>query len=161
MAPPFDAGQGFGLDKPGGTACPNLDCGDRCTIHGARAEQGFGGCIAFDCGGVGQYVSESLFDGVHWRASAAVRAEMTAAFLALRRVAAVSELLEAAQALPLVEADRAAIGRYLERLWPPEGWCQAALLAFDRGPDIGDMHRFLRSLRRYLETPGRVEGQAA
>jgi hypothetical protein len=38
---PFAAGSGFGLDKPGGTPCPNLADDDRCTIHATLREDGW------------------------------------------------------------------------------------------------------------------------
>ena len=44
---------GFGMDKPGGTPCPNLADDDRCRIHATLREDGWSGCVTFDCFGAG------------------------------------------------------------------------------------------------------------
>jgi uncharacterized protein YjbI with pentapeptide repeats len=64
---PFAAGSGFGLDKPGGTPCPNLADDDRCSIHATLREDGWAGCTIFDCFGAGQQVSQVTYAGVSWR----------------------------------------------------------------------------------------------
>ncbi len=45
---PFAAVSGFGIDKPGGTPCPNLAGDDRCTIHATLRRDGWHGCATFD-----------------------------------------------------------------------------------------------------------------
>src|SRR5215213_3753868 len=41
---PFSAGAAFGIDKPGGTPCPNLADDDRCGIHATLRHDGWAGC---------------------------------------------------------------------------------------------------------------------
>jgi hypothetical protein len=66
---PFSAVSGFGMDKPGGTPCPNLADDDRCTIHATLRRDGWSGCVTFDCFGAGQQVSQVTYAGVSWRES--------------------------------------------------------------------------------------------
>jgi hypothetical protein len=42
---PFQAASGFGIDKPGGTPCPNLADDDRCRIHATLREDGWPGSV--------------------------------------------------------------------------------------------------------------------
>ena len=64
---PFSAVSGFGMDKPGGMPCPNLADDDRCRIHATLREDGWSGCVTFDCFGAGQQVSQVTYGGVSWR----------------------------------------------------------------------------------------------
>jgi hypothetical protein len=64
---PFQAASGFGIDKPGGTPCPNLAEDDRCRIHATLREDGWPGCSIFECFGAGQQVSQVSYGGVSWR----------------------------------------------------------------------------------------------
>jgi uncharacterized protein YjbI with pentapeptide repeats len=66
---PFSAVSGFGMDKPGGTPCPNLADDDRCSIHATLRRDGWSGCVTFDCFGAGQQVSQVTYAGVSWRES--------------------------------------------------------------------------------------------
>jgi hypothetical protein len=63
---PFQAASGFGIDKPGGTPCPNLADDDRCSIHTTLREDGWPGCSIFECFGAGQQVSQVTYGGVSW-----------------------------------------------------------------------------------------------
>lgn len=64
---PFQARSGFGMDKPGGTPCPHLADDDRCGIHATLREDGWPGCVIFECFGAGQQVSQVTYGGVSWR----------------------------------------------------------------------------------------------
>ena len=64
---PFSAVSGFGMDKPGGTPCPQLADDDRCSIHATLRQDGWSGCVTFDCFGAGQQVSQVTYGGVSWR----------------------------------------------------------------------------------------------
>ena len=64
---PFSAVSGFGMDKPGGMPCPHLADDDRCGIHATLRQDGWSGCVTFDCFGAGQQVSQVTYGGVSWR----------------------------------------------------------------------------------------------
>ena len=71
VAPPFDATQGFGFNKPAEKPCHHLCTGHRCGIHAELAEQGFSGCVAFDCLGAGQRLTalaRQRFGSADWQA---------------------------------------------------------------------------------------------
>ena len=90
VGPAFDAGQGFGFDKPAHTPCAHL-CGDfRCGIHDRLREHGFPACVTFDCHGAGQRVTQQLFAGRSWKSSPELAPRM---FEAYRRYRALHELL--------------------------------------------------------------------
>lgn len=69
---PFDADQGFGFDKPAATPCQHLDTNFKCSIHASLAEDGFPGCVQFDCRGAGQYATAKLGLGERWFKSEAL-----------------------------------------------------------------------------------------
>jgi hypothetical protein len=84
VVPAFDAAQGFGFDKPAHLPCMHLRADCRCGIHAELPAQGFAACAAFDCHGAGQYVTQNLFDGGHWRDSPERAAAMFAVYPRVR-----------------------------------------------------------------------------
>ncbi|MGI8645036.1 MAG: hypothetical protein ACR2JD_01745 [Nocardioides sp.] len=82
---PFRANAGFGADKPGGVPCENLDPRDRCRIHADLLDEGWSGCVAFDCFGAGQQVTQVTYAGRSWRAHDNL-AEMGAVFTVMREL---------------------------------------------------------------------------
>lgn len=76
----------FPFDKPAGEPCENLDARDACRIHTELRPRGFKGCIAFDCFGAGQKVSQHTFHGRSWRDAAGTRAAMVEVFPIVRRL---------------------------------------------------------------------------
>jgi uncharacterized protein YjbI with pentapeptide repeats len=97
---PFAAGSGFGLDKSGGTPCPNLAGDDRCTIHATLREDGWPGCTIFDCFGAGQQVSQVTYAGVSWREQDNL-GEMAAVLSVMRQLhEMLAHLTEARDRLP-------------------------------------------------------------
>ncbi|MFF9156314.1 pentapeptide repeat-containing protein [Streptomyces sp. NPDC014846] len=70
VALPFARSSDFALNKPAGTACPNLGSDHRCGIHADLRGKGFTGCTVYDCFGAGQKVSQVTFGGQDWRTGA-------------------------------------------------------------------------------------------
>lgn len=108
VALPFDAEQGFGFDKPAQTPCRHLQTDFRCAIHTQLAEQGFSGCVAFDCHGAGQRTTRMFGVRPDWSQPDAITPDMFEAFFILRRL---HELL-----LLATTAQRYLQGRHLEQL---------------------------------------------
>ena len=77
---------GFAAAKEAGQPCPKLGGDARCTIYADRAEQGFAGCIRFECFGAGQHVVQTLFEGRDWREQPELLGPMVESFLAMRPV---------------------------------------------------------------------------
>lgn len=70
VVPPFDALQGFAFDKAAETPCRHLCDDHRCGIHARLVDEGFSGCVAFDCLGAGQRLTAmavARFDSADWR----------------------------------------------------------------------------------------------
>jgi hypothetical protein len=56
---PFSRSADFAFDKPAGTPCRHLAADSRCGIHDRLRESGMRGCVAYDCFGAGQSVTET------------------------------------------------------------------------------------------------------
>lgn len=103
VAYPSEEMPGFSAAKEAGQLCPKLAADGLCTIYARRAEEGFAGCIRFECFGAGQHVVQSLFDGRDWRDDEALLAPMVDAFLAMRPVSDLAYLVD--RALGVAPAD--------------------------------------------------------
>ena len=147
----FDRGPMFAIDKANGEPCPNLDDCNGCRIYADRARLGFPGCVAFDCLGAGQRVTQELFGGRSWRDEPELLAPMGRAFEAMRRLHETALLLAEAAKLPLPPAERTRLAALEGEIWPAGGWSVAALNAA-AVDDVGARAReFLRGLRAYLD----------
>ncbi len=142
----FDRSDLFAFDKPAGEPCRHL-AGHACTIHPRLEDEGFGGCVRYDCLGAGQAVVQEVFAGRSWRDEPALLAPMMDAFRALRRVRDLAQLLHAAARLPLPPETAARRAALVAALFPPEGWTAEALAAFGTGPLPAEIATFLRTLR--------------
>ena len=151
----FDCSELFGFDKPAGEPCRHLSGEGRCRIHAERDARGFGGCIAYDCLGAGQYVTQELFGGRSWRDDPALLRPMLDAFAAVREVHELVSILREAAALPLTVRHR----RKLKDI--EQGLGQAVEAYADRPrltARLEDARRFLASLRTIVA--GRRAGAA-
>ena len=91
VVPAFYSVQGFAFDKPAHTPCRHLTQGNRCAIHSRLASRGFPGCVAFDCYGAGQRVTQAFLRGTDWRSSQRSAAETSGVYsttLALHKLMA-------------------------------------------------------------------------
>lgn len=55
---PFQRSADFAFDKQAGEPCRHLDGEHRCDIHNRLSESGMRGCVAYDCFGAGQTVTQ-------------------------------------------------------------------------------------------------------
>jgi uncharacterized protein YjbI with pentapeptide repeats len=99
VAPAFAASADFALDKPAGRACPNLRSDFRCGIHADLRDRGFPGCVAFDCFGAGQHVTQVTFDGRDWRGAPGLAVQMFTVFAIMRQLHELLWYLTEARAL--------------------------------------------------------------
>tara|TARA_R110000868_G_scaffold408790_3_gene692867 strand:+ start:257867 stop:258304 length:438 start_codon:yes stop_codon:yes gene_type:complete len=100
----FDKGEDFAFDKNPCEPCPNLS-GHSCAIHHKLNQEGFSGCVAYDCLGAGNRVIEEVFPGQTWRTEPRLTPLMMEAFSAMREVHKRIDLLRAAETLQLTEHD--------------------------------------------------------
>ncbi|KAA2317177.1 hypothetical protein DL237_00135 [Pseudooceanicola sediminis] len=147
LALALDAGDSFAIDKPAGLPCPNL-AGHACSIHAELTEKGYPGCVAYDCLGAGQRVTQELFDGLSWRDAPKLAGPMITAFAGMRAIHQRLELLVAAATLPLSDSDeeirKAHLGKLSDRLEPQ------IVAAFPGSAAESAIDAFVRSLRRYV-----------
>ncbi len=86
VAPAFSVSTDFAIEKGPGVPCPNLTNGFRCAIHDSLEAEGFSGCVAYDCYGAGQRVTQLTFKGQDWRRTPAIAASMFATFMVMRQL---------------------------------------------------------------------------
>ncbi|EAR52846.1 hypothetical protein OG2516_10301 [Oceanicola granulosus HTCC2516] len=153
MALPFDAGESFAIDKPGGMGCPHLARGGGCAIHADKGARGFPGCNRYTCHGAGPYVTERMFGGQSWQDSPALAAPMAAAFADMARIHELALLLDQAARLPLPPEAAAERARLAAQLAPEPGWRPESARAFLAGDGPGAIRRFLQSLAPYVARP--------
>jgi hypothetical protein len=106
VALPFARSADFPVDKPGGEPCRNLLADHRCGIHDRLLEDGWRGCVTFDCFGAGQQVSQVTFGGVSWREAPATAPMMYAVLPVMRQLHEMLAHLRDALALEPDEATR-------------------------------------------------------
>lgn len=102
VALPFKASADFAFDKDAGEPCRNLTADLRCSIHARLRDNGFSGCVSFDCFGAGQKVTKA-FPGRDWREGPDTAGRMFAVFPVVKGL---HELLwYLSEAVALVGAD--------------------------------------------------------
>ena len=98
----------FAFDKAACAPCRHLTGDNLCRIHSGLTDQGFAGCVSFDCHGAGQKVTQDLFKGRSWRHDPSLLPAMDAAFRLQRRLHETLVLLVQSAKLPLTPAQDAA-----------------------------------------------------
>lgn len=149
----FYSVQGFAFDKPAHSACRYLTPNSRCAIHTRLASRGFPGCVAFDCHGAGQRVTQELCSGVSWRTSneTAVQTLFSAytSCLALHRLMALLAIAEATVSPPLDALLRLKRGQ-LDELCRSEGARRGSL-------DIARLQNEVLELVRRIPSSTRIQ----
>ncbi|MDV7143720.1 hypothetical protein R3X27_13620 [Tropicimonas sp. TH_r6] len=100
----FDKGKDFAFDKNPGEPCRNLS-GHSCTIHDRLRQDGFPGCVAYECLGAGNRVVQEVFDGQTWQTDPRLVRVMMEAFSAMCEVHKRIDLLRAAGTVSLEPRD--------------------------------------------------------
>ena len=74
---------GFPEDKSAGEPCKNLMADFRCSIHPQLSQFGMKGCLAYDCFGAGQKVTQLYDPNNNWKTNPKLAQEMFDVFLAV------------------------------------------------------------------------------
>jgi hypothetical protein len=146
----FDAGDEFAIDKPAGLPCPNLAPDMGCSIYNRLEDEGFSGCVTYECRGAGQRVTQEIFEGRTWRRHPDITGPMLDAFSTMRKVHDGIELLLTAERLDLpdsYEEERLAL---LELYAPEEPWTEDRLAAFTASDAQSRFAAFLPRLRDFV-----------
>jgi hypothetical protein len=111
VAPAFARSSDFAINKPAGKPCPKLTADCRCSIHPVLRDEGFPGCVAYDCFGAGQKVTQLTFRGKTWRTAPQIAGQMFEVFGVMQQLHSMlrylSEALEMEPARPMwPELDR-------------------------------------------------------
>jgi uncharacterized protein YjbI with pentapeptide repeats len=133
VVPAFSASADFAIDKAAGQPCPNLQPDFRCGIHERLRPEGFAGCVAYDCFGAGQQVTQVAFGGRDWRRTPQVAAQMFAVFGIVRQLHELLWYLEEASTLPTNEALRSEINAARDETGRLAGQSPDELAAVDVG----------------------------
>ena len=149
----FDQSESFGIDKAAGEVCPNLDCNGSCSIFDDRSRLGFSGCIAYDCHGAGQVVTQEVFDGRSWRDDPGLMTRMGDALSVLRQIHEKLLLLSAAEKLPLGKSEQLELSELQLQLAPQTEWTEARLREFPLAEASRQVSDFLTGLRRHINIP--------
>ena len=123
VAPAFSVSRDFALDKGSEEPCPNLTKAFRCSIHDRLRVEGFRGCVAYDCFGAGQKVTQVTFNGQDWRRSPQIAAQMFEVYGVMRQLHAL--LVYLSQALTLQPA-RPLYGELRRALEELEGYSRGS-----------------------------------
>ena len=116
VAPAFAASADFAIDKDPGEACPNLELDFRCGIHAGLRDAGFPGCVAYDCFGAGQQVTQVTFEGRTWRTAPDEAATMFDAFAVMRALHELAWYLSEALAMPAAARSHGGLAAALEAI---------------------------------------------
>ncbi len=149
VAPTFAVSADFPINKPAGTACPNLSLDYRCGIHDRLRDAGFAGCAAFDCFGAGQRTTRA-FGGRSWRTDPGVAEDMFRVFGVLRPLHEILWYLEeACDRLPAGDLRRQARRkrRHIQRL---AGAPPGALIVLDVAAPRAEVGPLLERVSRAL-----------
>ena len=82
----FSSSEGFPNNKAAGKPCSNLQDDFRCSVHDSLHENGLKGCIAYDCFGAGQKVSQITYRGISWKEATNTANGMFDAYTIMRQL---------------------------------------------------------------------------
>ena len=82
----YAASEGFPKDKESGVPCHYLSEDFKCQIHNKLQEKGLHGCMAYECMGAGQKVSQITYKGESWRQNPEIAKEMFDTFIVMRHL---------------------------------------------------------------------------
>ncbi|MGG0717202.1 pentapeptide repeat-containing protein [Robertmurraya massiliosenegalensis] len=104
VALPYANSADFPINKDGGVPCRHLSTDHRCNIHNKLKNKGFNGCVAYECFGAGQYVSQKMYDRQDWRNNPELSNEMFAVFPLIQQLHEMLWYLDRALCLKEVES---------------------------------------------------------
>jgi Pentapeptide repeats (8 copies) len=116
VATSFKKSADFAIDRLPGRPCPNLQPDFGCGIHDRLRERGFPGCVAFDCFGAGQRITQSTFGGRTWRDAPDLAPDIFRAFMIMLDLHEIMWHLDHALGLPAAAPVQAEIAAHLEQI---------------------------------------------
>ncbi|WP_405581973.1 pentapeptide repeat-containing protein [Streptomyces sp. NBC_01190] len=153
----FTVSTDFAADKKAGDPCRHLGADHRCGIHAELRTSGYRGCTVYDCFGAGQHLSQVTFAGRDWRGAPDGGRAMFAALPVMRQLHELLRHLTEARDHPAASAERAAIGRALDRVDALTRLDPDALLAVDPAAERAEVGELLGRVSEAVraQVPGR------
>lgn len=144
----LDAGESFAINKDAGVPCPNLRTDDfGCAIHGKLAQEGYSGCVRYECLGAGQRTIQEIYKGETWHSRPELLGSMMESFRILRRLHEALEILSLLDSLKLNSGQQKVFAELLALFTPPEeGWSPESLARLE---NCGAFTRFKSMLHRF------------
>ncbi|MGJ8527920.1 hypothetical protein [Maritalea sp.] len=142
----FDKSAMFAYDKQATEPCKHLDDQHACAIHDSLDDQGFRGCIRYNCFGAGQRVTNQIFDGRSWRDHPDESQEMFDAYRAMHKVHEFLAMLMEVRKLKLNAAQFAQVEAFETELTPLEKWTSATLIAYETCGTFEEIGSFFKGL---------------
>jgi len=143
----FDQSNMFAYDKQAAVPCKHLDKAHSCTIHAELDQQGFKGCVRYNCFGAGQRTFKEIFDGRSWRDHPDEAQEMFDAYRAMHNVHEFLAMLREVRKLKLSEAQIRQVEAFEAELAPSRPWTSATLVAFETCGTFEEIRAFFMGLR--------------
>jgi hypothetical protein len=155
VAPAFSVSPDFAIDKRPGEPCPNLTEEFRCGIHDRLRAEGFRGCVAYDCFGAGQKVTQVTFHGQDWRQSPEIAAQMFEVFGVVRQLHALLVYLDQALELRPARPLHGELRLKREEIAGYSGGSPEALLRLDVASHRKDVNDLLLRVSGLVRDPSR------
>jgi hypothetical protein len=163
VATSFAKSADFAIDRAAGRPCPNLQPNFGCGIHDRLRERGFPGCVAFDCFGAGQRITQSTFGGRTWRHEPALAPDIFRAFMTMLDLHEIMWHLSWARRLPAAAPLDGDLAAHLDRIdglgdLPPDD-----LVAIDVAAELAPVAELLERISRLVRAgvPGAADHRRA
>ncbi len=140
----FAKTDGFPSDKAAGKPCKNLQTDFRCTIHQDLLSIGMRGCLAYDCLGAGQLVTQKLYRCKDWRTEPKGAEEMFRTFVAVYQLRQMLWYLIEVTTIPFAEALLEDVRRLIQANQQICRSTPQAVLAFDIEAYRSDVNKLLK-----------------
>lgn len=143
----FDQSNMFAYDKQAAEPCKHLDEAHSCAIHADLDQQGFKGCVRYNCFGAGQRTFHEIFEGRSWRDHPDQAQEMFDAYRVMHKVHEFLALLREVRKLTLDETQISQVEAFETDLAPTSPWTSANLIAFETCGTFEEIRAFFTGLR--------------
>lgn len=155
----FSVQDGFPTDKRAGIPCPNLEENYLCSVHKKLETLGLKGCIAYECFGAGQQISQVTFKGRSWKIDSESKNQMFEVFLIMRQLHEMCWYLTQALSYNLESSLCEEISQVLSETvcitkYPPQ-----SLLEFDLEKHRGKINTLLRKTSKLVQSEIRCRKQ--
>lgn len=151
--------EGFPADKEAGVPCRNLMPDFRCKVHTMLEKQKLKGCMAYDCLGAGQIVTQAIFKGSNWKTSPESAKQIFEVFLIVHELQQMKWYLTEASMITCTEGSQDEIKALISENKKITSLPPKEILAMDTGTYRTSVNKVLRKVSELvqLRVNGKVE----